>query len=163
MPQENVAAARYGARAFDFVRSASVICTNSHDGWLPSACLLLGFACELLAKRRLLHEGVTENALRRAPYNHDISGMWRDETQLFAEAESLVLELKQDPSANGVDALFDWDLHFDKLAQGHSREGDYSLRYHNGEIHFSNPKAVTIVLSKICLVEQEKSLNWSAL
>jgi len=162
VPQVNATAARYGARAGDFIRSASVLCSNIHDGWLPSAGLLLGFGCELLAKRRLLHEGVSEEALRNAPYGHDISGMWRNKTELFAEAESFVSAFKQNPNPNGVDANFDWDLHFDQLARAHSREGDYSLRYHHGEIHFADPKAVTIVLSKIWLAEQTKSLNWTA-
>ncbi len=160
MPNENVTAVRYGARAFEFVRSSSVLCCGIHDGWLPSACLLLGFACELLAKRRLLHEGVPEDDLRNAPYGHNISGMWRDKTELFAEAECLVAELKENPSPNGVGKFFDWSLHFDQLAQGHSQKSDYSLRYHQGESIFADPMAVTVVLSKICLDEQEKSHNW---
>ncbi len=160
MRQANVTAARYGSRAENFIRSASDICTNTHDGWLPSACLLLGFACELLAKRRLIHEGVSEKALLIKPYGHDISGMWREKTGLFAEAESLVSRLKKDPNPNGVDTHFDWDLHFNQLARGHSSEGDYSLRYHQGEIHFAIPKAVTVVLWGIWFAEQEKSLNW---
>ena len=155
MPKKNVTAARFRDRAGDFIRSAGVLYTTSHDGWLPSAGLLLGFACELLAKRRLLHEGVTEEDLRKAPYGHDISGMWRVKTKLFAEAESLVLELKQTPNPNGVDTHFDWGLHFDQLAQAHSREGDYSLRYHHGEKEFADPKAVTVVLSNIWLAEKE--------
>ena len=156
MTKESVTAARYQARAGDFIRSASVLCTDIHDGWLPSACLLLGFACELLAKRRLLHKGVSEDDLRNAPYCHDISGMWRDKTELFVEAESLVSELKQNPNPEGVTVEFDWGLHFKQLARGHSRLGDYSLRYHQGEIHFADPKAVTVVLAKIWLAEQDR-------
>jgi hypothetical protein len=163
MPQENVTAARYGARAGDFIRNAAVLCRDIHEGWLPSAGLLLGFACELLAKRRLLHDGVSEGALRNAPYGHDISGMWRDRTELFAETEIAVSKLKQNENPDVVYANFDWGLHFDQLAQAHAREGDYSLRYHHGEIHFADPKAVTVVLSNIWLSEQEKSLKWSAL
>jgi hypothetical protein len=162
MPQENITAARYGARAGDFIRSANILCTNTHDGWLPSAGRLLGFASELLAKRRLLHRDVSEEDLRNSPYGHDISGMWRVETELFAEAENLILELKQDPNLNGVDTGFDWGLHFDQLAKAHSREGNYSHRYHDGEINFSNHKTLTVVLSTIWLAEQKKSLNWKA-
>ena len=88
--------------------------------------------------------------------------MWRDKTELFVEAERLVSDLKKNPKTDYVDAKFDWRLHFDQLAQGHSLEGDYSLRYHHGKIEFADPRAVTLVLSKIWLAEQEKSLNWKA-
>ncbi|MGY9047465.1 MAG: hypothetical protein ACKVKF_10470 [Rhodobacterales bacterium] len=147
--------ANYGARAGDFIRSASILCTNFHDGWLPSACLLLGFSCELLAKRRLLRTGVVSEAqLRKKPYGHDISRMWRVETELFSEAECLTSKLKQDPENNGVDAHFDWGLHFDELAKAHSSESDYSLRYHHSEQIFADPKSVTVVLGNIWLAEQ---------
>ncbi len=85
--------------------------------------------------------------------------MWRDKTKLFAEAESIVSELKQHPNQNGVDAHFDWDLHFRELARAHSRAGKYSLRYHNGEVHFADPIALTVVLGSIWLAEQRKNLN----
>lgn len=119
MPLDSITAARYGARAGDFIRSASVLCGDIHDGWLPSAGLLLGFGCELLAKRRLVLAGVSEDALRKAPYGHDISGMWRHKTKLFSEAESVVSKLKQNPSPDGVGASFDWELHFAQLARAH--------------------------------------------
>lgn len=146
--------ARYSDRAGDFIRSASVLCGDVHQGWLPSACLLLGFACELIAKKRLLTMGVSEKELRNAPYGHDISGMWRDRTDLFEKAERLVSELTQNPNPDGVDASFDWGLHFDQLAKGHSGSSDYSIRYHQGEIHFADPKAMTVVLSNIWLAER---------
>lgn len=160
MSQEDVTAARYGDRAGDFIRSASILCGNVHDGWLPSAGLLLGFGCELLAKQRLLLIGVPKKALCKSPYGHNISGMWRVKTTLFAEAECVVSELKQNPNQNGVDASFDWGLHFDQLAQGHSSESSFSLRYHHGQIHFPDPKALTVVLENIWLIEQKnKGLN----
>lgn len=157
---ENVTAARYGARAGDFIRSASILCADTHDGWLASSCLLLGFACELLAKRRLIHEGVPEDPLRVAPYGHNISKMWREQTSLFDEAEAIVAEFQLEPSENGVGKYFNWALHFEQLAKAHSREGDYSLRYHQGEIEFADPVAVTVVLAQIWRSEQQKSLNW---
>lgn len=159
MPHENVTAARYGSRAGDFIRSASVLCGDNHDGWLPSAGLLLGFGCELLAKRRLLLDGVSEEALCKAPYGHDISGMWRDKTKLFSEAESVVSKLKENPIPGGVDANFDWDLQFRQLARAHSKAGDYSLRYHHGEVLFADPIGLTVVVGNIWLAEQKKSLN----
>ena len=158
MPQENITAARFGARAGEFIRSASVLCNTIHDGWLPSTGLLLGFACELIAKRRLILSGVTESALRRPPYGHDISYMWKHETGLYSETESIALLLRENPSFNGVRANFDWGLHFDKLAESHSNAGDYSLRYHNGETHFADPKAATVVLAKIWKAEQAAAL-----
>ncbi|MFT7596702.1 MAG: hypothetical protein ACI8R4_004041 [Paracoccaceae bacterium] len=85
--------------------------------------------------------------------------MWRNKTGLFTEAESLVLKLKRNPNPDGVDTHFNWGLHFDHLAKAHSLEGDYSLRYHHGEIHFADPKAVVVVLSNIWRDEQGKSLN----
>lgn len=156
---ENITAKRFDDRAGDFIRSAAVLADDVHEGWLPSACLLLGFACELLAKGRLLRQGVRENDLLRSPFGHDISGMWKKETDLFSEAEILVSTLKQNPNPDGVDASFNWDLHFDQLARGHSRSGAYSLRYHQGEIHFANPKAVTVVLAYIWLAEQRKATD----
>lgn len=154
---ENMTVARCGARASDFIRSSSVLCQKHHDGWLPSACLLLGFACELMAKSRLLRDGVTEKALRNTPYGHDISVMWRCKTTMFEEAEQLVAKLKLKPNPNGVTENFDWGIHFDQLAVAHSREDDYSLRYHNGEIHFADPKAVTIILGGMWRAEYEKA------
>lgn len=151
-----VTANRYKTRAGDFIRSAGFLSTNIHDGWLPSAGLLLGFACELLAKGRLIYSGVSENALRNAPYGHDISGMWRNETTLYTEAQNVTGRLKQTPNGNGVSTFFDWEIHFDQLAQGHSRAGDYSLRYHKGERHFADPKAMTIILSEIWLTFMEQ-------
>lgn len=159
---ENVTAARYGARSGDFIRSASVLSCNIHDGWLPSAGLLLGFACELLAKRRLIHEGISEDALRRPPYGHDISGMWHEHTSLFVEADTIVSELRVNPNPNGVTETFDFDLHFEQLASAHSSEGDYSLRYHHGEIRFADPKAMTVVLARVWEIEQARSLNWES-
>lgn len=151
---ENFDATWFGARADEFIRSASVLCKNTHDGWLASSCLLLGFACELMAKRRLIHCGVPVDHLRFAPYGHDISKMWREKTSLFDEAEAIVKEFKRKPSKNGVDKFFNWPLHFEQLAKGHSREGDYSFRYHQGEIVFADPNAVTVVLAQIRRSEQ---------
>lgn len=110
--------------------------------------MLLGFASELLAKRRLLLNGVSEAALRNKPYGHDILTMWQ-KTGLYSEAENIVLQLKQTPSLNGVGEFFDWGLHFSKLASSHSQSGDYSLRYHQGDIHFADPIAMTVVLMNI--------------
>ena len=159
---EHITAARYGSRAYEFVRAAAKICDPLTPGDLASAGLLLGFACELLAKRRLLHHGVPEAELRNKPYGHDILAMWKDHTSLFEEAEQIVDELKKNPNPNGVDSHFAWSLHFEHLALGHSAAGDYSLRYHQGEIHFSNPKAICVVLNQICSSEQQKSNNWAA-
>ena len=149
---DNITANRYGARAGDFIRSASILCQKRHVGWLPSACMLLGFACELLAKRRLLLEEIPEKDLRKAPYGHDISGMWREKTSLFFEAKELVDKRKL--GLNSVTEKFDWGMHFDQLAAAHSSVGDYSLRYHQGEIYFADPKALTIVLADIWRAEQ---------
>lgn len=138
-----------------------MVCVKPHDGWLPSAGLLLGFACELLAKRRLIHNGVPESKLRNPPYGHDISEMWKNQTALFSEGQVIVDRFLKAPNPKGIDAHFDWDLHFNQLALGHSSDGDYFHRYHQGEVHFANPKAVCVVLAEICALEQEKSLNWS--
>jgi hypothetical protein len=152
-------AERYGARAGEFIRSASVLCRDTQDSWLAPTGLLLGFACELLAKRRLVLDGVPEDALRKKPFGHDIAGMWRDKTKLYSEAESLVLELKQNPNSNGVNESFDWELHFNQLARAHSSSSDYSLRYHHGEKHFADPKALTVVLWNIWLAEEKRAIN----
>lgn len=151
---KNTTAVQFGERAFDFVRSASVICSHIHEGWLPSSALLLGNACELLAKRRLLHDGTaTEAELRRSPYGHDIAKMWKNDTTLFDEAKTITLKLQENPSENGVDAHFDWALQFEQLAIGHSKGSFYSNRYHQGVIEFANPIAVAVVLSEVCLRE----------
>ena len=114
--------------------------------------MLLGLACELLAKRRLLLENISEQDLRKAPYGHDISAMWRETTSLFFEAKEFADKRKL--SLNGVTEKFDWEIHFGQLAAAHSSEGGYSLRYHQGEIYFADPEALTLILADIWNAEQ---------
>ena len=154
MAAEKIVIERYSKRAADFIRSAAILCEDIHDGWVPSSCLLLGNACELLAKRRLLIGGKSEKILKSSPYGHDISELWRRHTRLYEETENLVSELKKDPNPHGVDIHFDWGLHFDQLAKGHSAIGDYSIRYHKGEKNFADPKAMTVILGNIWKTEK---------
>ena len=49
--------ARYLSRALDFIHSAEVLCKTVNQGCLPSACLLIGMDCELIAKKQLLEMG----------------------------------------------------------------------------------------------------------
>ncbi|WP_395539413.1 hypothetical protein [Neotabrizicola sp. sgz301269] len=91
----------FSNRARDFLQSAAFLCESAkhgNDGWLPASGLLLGFACELIAKCRLMRMGIVPDRLRNSPYGHDIMAMWKVHTTLFAEAEAVVDEFKKFPT-----------------------------------------------------------------
>jgi hypothetical protein len=142
------------SRALDFISSASVLCSDLHDGWLPSANLLIGFAAELLAKKQLLERGVSAGALRRAPYGHDLIGMWKEKTGLYVEASAIAEELR---AAGAIEPGFDFDPHFEALGAAHGLTGNYSLRYHGGVREFSCPAALTLILAEIARRERMRT------
>ncbi|WP_416915639.1 MAG: hypothetical protein ACMUJJ_01025 [Roseicyclus sp.] len=137
------------SRAIDFTHGAATLCGERDQGWLPSSAMLVAQALELLAKRRLLLSGKSMQVLRRPPYGHDLRRLCGAETGLRNEASEIAAEYLLNPSPNGVDEGFDFDTHFDALADAHSAASDYSLRYHQGIRSFANPNAMTVIVGEI--------------
>ena len=143
------------ARATDFMHGAATLCREKQQGWLPSSALLIAQSVELLAKRRLLLSGITEQELRIPPYGHDLRHLCGDATGFRDEARQIAQQLLQNPSPSGVDEGFDFDLHFDTLADAHSKATDYSLRYHQGVRNFADPTAMAVIVNE--LIRRERA------
>jgi hypothetical protein len=141
---------QYLSRALDFIQSAKVLCAAINPGWLPSACLLIGTASELLAKKRLIEKGFASAALRNPPYGHDLIALWQLHTSLYAEAD-LICKTLACPSS------FDFPTHFEALAKGYGRIGDYSLRYHGGVNSFADPATLGSIVEEIARRERMRS------
>ena len=145
---------QYLARAIDFVNSTKVLCERRNQGWLPSACLLVGTAMELISKKQLLEGGVTVKALRSPPYSHDLDALWKQHTSLYAEATQINAQLANE---SDYPASFDLAVHFKALAKGYSKTGDYSLRYHNGERSFADPCILGQITERIAARERMRT------
>ena len=141
---------QYLSRALDFINSAEVLCKTLNQGWLPSACLLIGMASELIAKKQLLERGVEKKALRNPPYGHDLKALWQVHTHLYAEAE-LICEDVDFPET------FIFETHFEALAKGHSKDGNYSFRYHDGVRSFPDPAVLCVIITEIAQRERMRS------
>jgi HEPN domain-containing protein len=141
---------QYLSRALDFINSAEVLCKTLNQGWLQSACLLIGMASELLAKKQLLENGVQASALRNPPYGHDLIALWQVHTNLYAEAELILQDVARPKT-------FDFTTHFEALAKGHSKEGNYSLRYHGGVRSFADPAVLGVIVAEIARRKRMRS------
>lgn len=150
MPDSEVSE-QFLSRALDFVSSAKVLCEGRTSGWLPSACLLIGMACELIAKKQLVERGVSKERLKYSPYGHDLGRLWKEHTSLFNEAKIIFDEMNED---NAFPSSFSLELHFDTLSQGFGGSGDYSIRYHNGVRTFADPCSIGMILSEVCRRER---------
>ena len=146
---DTVTADQFLSRAIDFIHGSGTLCSNVSQGWLSSSVLLISQAFELLAKRRLLLQGKTKEVLRRSPYGHDLHHLCGHETGLRDEAKTIAQDFLKRPSPNGVNVGFEFDVHFDAMADAHSTDGKYSVRYHEGVRSFANPKAMRVILNEI--------------
>jgi hypothetical protein len=140
-----VKAKQFLARAIDFVNAAQTICETSSQGHLPSACLLLGTAMELLER------GLNPKTLKIKPYGHDLQALWKEHTSMYAEAELINEEIRL--SGDQPDS-FDFAVHFDALAYGYGNESDFSLRYHNGQRSFADPFIIGKITERIAIRER---------
>jgi len=134
-PENKSKSEQYLTRAIDFIHAARTLCETHGQGHLPSSCLLVGTAMELLAKKRLLEKGIEASKLKAKAYGHDLQNLWKQHTDLYAEAEQISDQIRQ--NGDQPDS-FDFAVHFEALARGYGNESDYSLRYHNGERSFAN-------------------------
>jgi hypothetical protein len=149
-------AEQYLSRALDFMHGAGTLCSVGGQEWLPSSALLIAQAMELVGKRRLILKGAPKAELSRPPNNHDLQYLWGDTTGLRDEARQIASELQKNPSPNGVTATFDFDLHFDTLAEAHSNRSGFSLRYHQGTRTFADPKAFAVILNVLMRRERAR-------
>jgi len=146
-----VKAEQFLARAIDFVNAAQTICETNSQGHLPSACLLLGTAMELLAKKQLLERGLNPKILKIKPYGHDLQALWKEHTSMYAEAVLINEEIRL--SGDQPDS-FNFAVHFDALAYGYGNESDFSLRYHNGQRSFADPFIIGKITERIAIRER---------
>src|SRR6056297_1313230 len=118
------------ARASDFIHAARKLCEEGGMGHLQSACLLVGTAMELLAKKQLIEKGIDPDTLKRKPYGHDLQALWKSHTRMYDEATLINEEIRQNEKQPNS---FVFAIHFDAMAFGYGKDSDFSLRYHNGE------------------------------
>jgi hypothetical protein len=75
------------SNALAFVHGAKTLVERKESGFLASTTLLLGFAAELIAKRRMLAKGASNDDLKDA--GHKILKMWERDHELLLEAEKI--------------------------------------------------------------------------
>jgi hypothetical protein len=142
---------KYLSRSLDFISSARLICEHRKPGWLAPACLLVGTACELLAKKQLLEKGVPNDDLKRRPYGHDLQALWKIQTSLYKEAQDISEKLT---NSDAFPSTFELQTHFDALAHGYGQGSDYSLRYHGGVRTFADPSCLGQIVEEIARRER---------
>lgn len=151
---DHITANQFQSRAMDFIQGSATLCAACGQGWLASSAFLIGQAFELLAKQRLLLQGVPKETLSRRPYGHDLRYLCGEETRLREEASLIAEEFLKRPSPDGVDEGFRFDLHFEAMADAHSGASHFSLRYHEGVRSFADPRAMTVILGEIARRER---------
>lgn len=130
-------------RSLEFMTASDALVKRQDHGWLFSSLLLQGFAAELIVKKHLYEMGRTEKELRNKPYEHNILKMWRDHTDLLAEAISI------DPA---------FEEHFSALDEAHTKASNYAIRY-GGDFEIPDPRVIAPVLKEIIRRERMRRAN----
>lgn len=131
------------SRSIDFVASARTLITHREHGYISSSTLLMGFAAELIAKKRMLSRGSSEDDLKEA--GHEIKKMWEKDAALLEEARDLAREFQ---------LSLTFDIHLDYLDFYTSRRSGYSSRYNSYKGLLPNPVQILPIFEEIVLRER---------
>lgn len=103
----------------------------------------MGFAAELIAKKRMLSRGSSEDDLKEA--GHEIKKMWEKDAALLEEARDLAREFQ---------LSLTFDIHLDYLDFYTSRRSGYSSRYNSYKGLLPNPVQILPIFEEIVLRER---------
>lgn len=141
------------ARACEFCYGAESLIRHQEQGFLTSSLLLLGYAAELIAKKRLLEVGVGEKDLRSDPYGHKLLDMWKQDVELWNEAEGLYSESSDDDK---------FAKHMEFLDYHCGRASDYSMRYNSARKIYPDPARLAPVFKEILRRERMRTQEFAA-